>query len=258
MQYRRRAYAINSMKYIELHDAAHVKIIVDKGGRCNATQSNVTRMASLSQTRVNSNYVLNFHSDTTWKQIWLTHCFCVFLVYKIKAYAKIKHWGRNYLISNWRGGKETKYRGICFLPDKKTLRIHREGITDSDDSFDFRAWRKTNPREENKFLVIWSEWVRKPKSSYSTLWVNVSYVTNFYSNASFGSDQRLTLGNIIDGDVPFLGTIAAMEIYVGITEGVPGHVLTLALPYCLGSSNYPIRFVFQYPVGRCRIVPGGG
>ena len=69
------------------------------------------------------------------------------------------------------------------------------------------------------------EWVRKPTSSYSTLWVNGSYVTNFDSTASFGSDQLLTFGNIIDGgDVPFLGTIAAMEIYIGITEGVPGPV----------------------------------
>ena len=51
-QYRRGAYvryAINSMKDIELHDAAHVKaIIINKGGRCNVTQSDVTRMASLS------------------------------------------------------------------------------------------------------------------------------------------------------------------------------------------------------------------
>ena len=69
------------------------------------------------------------------------------------------------------------------------------------------------------------EWVRKPKSSYSTLWVNGAYVSNFDSTASFRSDQRLTLGNIIDGGgVPFLGTIAAMEIYAGITEGVPGPV----------------------------------
>ena len=69
------------------------------------------------------------------------------------------------------------------------------------------------------------KWVRKPKSSYSTLRVNGAYVSNFDSTASFGSDQRLTLGNIIDeGDVPFLGTIAAMEIYAGITEGVPGHM----------------------------------
>ena len=51
------------MKDIELHDAAHVKTIIDKGGRCNATQSDVTRMASLSQTQVNSNYVINFHND---------------------------------------------------------------------------------------------------------------------------------------------------------------------------------------------------
>ena len=65
-QYRRGAYiryAINSMKDIELHDATHVRTIIDKGGRSNATQSNVTRMASLSPTQVNSNYVLNFHSD---------------------------------------------------------------------------------------------------------------------------------------------------------------------------------------------------
>ena len=52
------------MEDIELHDAAHVKTIIDKGGgRCNATQSDVTRMASLSHTQVNCNYLLNFHSD---------------------------------------------------------------------------------------------------------------------------------------------------------------------------------------------------
>ena len=62
----------------------------------------------------------------------------------------------------------------------------------------------------------------KPKSSYSSLWVNRSYLTNFDTTVSFVSDYRLTLGNIIDGgDVPFLRTIAAMEIYTGITEGVP-------------------------------------
>ena len=46
------------------------------------------------------------------------HYLCVFLVYKITAYAKTEHWGRNYLISNWTGEKEAKYRGICLLPDK--------------------------------------------------------------------------------------------------------------------------------------------
>ena len=66
------------MEDIELHDAAHFKTIIDKGGHCNAThfktiidkgghcnatQSDVARMASPSQTQVNSNYVLNFHSD---------------------------------------------------------------------------------------------------------------------------------------------------------------------------------------------------
>ena len=56
------------------------------------------------------------------------------------------------------------------------------------------------------------------KISYSTLWVNGAYVSNFDAAASFGSDQRITLGNSIDGgDVTFLGTIVAMEIYIGIT-----------------------------------------
>ena len=40
-QYRRGAYvrcAINSLKDIELHDAAHVKTIIGHGGRCNSTR----------------------------------------------------------------------------------------------------------------------------------------------------------------------------------------------------------------------------
>ena len=62
------------MEDIELHDAAHVKTIIDKGGRCNATQSDVARMVILSQTQVNSNYVLNFHGDAynMDAHIWLT------------------------------------------------------------------------------------------------------------------------------------------------------------------------------------------
>ena len=143
------------------------------------------------------------------------HYFCVFLVYKGMQRSSIGN----------AGGKETKYRGICFLPDKKTLRIHGGRSTGSDGSFDFRAWRKTNPCETDKFHVICVEWFRKPKSSYSTLWVNGAYVSNFDSTASFGSERKLTLGNIIDGgDAPFLGTITAVEIYFGITEGVPGPV----------------------------------
>ena len=144
---------------------------------------------------------------------------------------------RNYLISNWTGKKETKYRGICFLPDTKTLRIHGGWSVASDNACDFRAWRKTNPYEENIFHVIYVEYVKRPKSSYSSLWVNGSYITNFDSTASFGSDQRLTLGNIrYGGDVPFLRTIAAMKIYTGITEGVPSPIKeeimkTLCLDY---------------------------
>ena len=42
-------------------------------------------------------------------------------------YAKTEHWERNYLISNCTGEKVNKYRGICFLTDKKTLRIHGAG-----------------------------------------------------------------------------------------------------------------------------------
>ena len=62
--------------------------------------------------------------------------------------------------------------------------------------------------------------------SFLLLLYNKIYIKKpFESTASFGSDQRLILGNIIEGgDVPFLGAIAAMEIYVGITEGGPGPI----------------------------------
>ena len=112
------------------------------------------------------------------------HYFCVFLVYKITAYAKTEHWEHNYLISNWTGEKEAKYRRICFLHDKKPLRIHGAGGVGSNDTFDFRAWRKTNPCKENRFHVICVEYVKRPKRSYSSLWVNGSCVTNFNSTAS--------------------------------------------------------------------------
>ena len=59
------------------------------------------------------------------------------------------------------------------------------------------------------------EYVKKPKSSYSSIWVNGSYITNFDSTVSSGSNQRLALENIRD----------AMEIYTGITEGVPGTIM---------------------------------
>ena len=52
--------------------------------------------------RVNSNYVLNFHNDAYNMEADMHdfQYFCLFLVYKIKAYAKTEHWERNYLISN--------------------------------------------------------------------------------------------------------------------------------------------------------------
>ena len=64
--------------------------LIDKGGRCNASQSDdLRRMATLSQTRVNSNYVLNFHNDAYNLEADMhgLSLLCV-LVYKIKVYCK--------------------------------------------------------------------------------------------------------------------------------------------------------------------------
>ena len=51
-------------------------------------------MANLSQTQVNINYVLNLYDDAYTMDADMVdfHYFCVFLVYKITAYAKIEHW----------------------------------------------------------------------------------------------------------------------------------------------------------------------
>ena len=153
-QYRRGAYAryaINSMEDVELHDAARAKTIIDKGGRCNTSQTDVTRMATLSQTGVN---IFNFHNDAYNMEadIYDFHYLCVFLVYRIKA--QTEHWERNYLISNWRGGKETNYRGICFLPDKKTLRIHGGGSVGSDMIYNKKKLYSTAVLKELKKSVI--------------------------------------------------------------------------------------------------------
>ena len=87
-----------------------------------------------------------------------------------------------------------------------------------------RGGKQIHVKRINSLLYVWSM-LKKPRSSYSSLWVNGFYVTKFDSTASFVADEKLTPGNIIDGgDVPFMGTIAAMEIYAGITEGVPGPI----------------------------------
>ena len=64
---------------------------------------------------------------------------------------------------------------------------------------------------------------RVPTKNYGLM--GLMYLTSTVSTAASGSDQRLTLENIIDGgNVTFIGTIAAMEIYTGIREGVSGPV----------------------------------
>ena len=108
------------------------------------------------------------------------------------------------------------------------LRIHGAGGVGSNDTFDFRAWRK-NPCKENRFHVISVEYVKRTNSSYSSLLVNGSYVTNFDSTASSGSDNRITFGDIRDGgDIPFLGNLCGYHHGIlefrGITEGVPGPI----------------------------------
>ena len=102
-QYRRESYAryaINSMEDIELHEAAvamRVKVML-RGWLLFRKIESIVIM-----------YLISIMIHTTWKQICTTSTiFVCALVYKIKAYAKIEHWERNYLISNWRGRKETK------------------------------------------------------------------------------------------------------------------------------------------------------
>ena len=68
--------------------------------------------------------------------------------------------------------------------------------------------------------MLYVEYVKKPKNSYSSLWVNGSYAINFDSTVSCGSYQRLTLNIRDGGDVPFSRNYCCNgNLY---TEGVPG------------------------------------
>ena len=111
------------------------------------------------QTRVNCNYVLNFHNDACNMEtdMYDFQRFCAFLVYKIKGSAKIEHWERNYVIGNWSGGRETKYRGIYSCLIKRHFVYTEEEVLGTNDTFDCRAWRKTNPCGRiDSMLCVWS------------------------------------------------------------------------------------------------------
>ena len=82
--------------------------------------------------------------------------------------------------------KKISIEEFVSYPIEKTFRIHRRGVG-SDDTFDFRAWRKTNPCKENRFHVMCGICY---EAEEFLLIINGSYVTNFNSTVSSGSDQE--------------------------------------------------------------------
>ena len=75
----------------------------------------------------------------------------------MKACAKTEHWELNYQISNWTGEKENMYRGICFLADKKTLRIQGAGDVGSDDTLIVeRGGKQIHVKRINSMLYVWN------------------------------------------------------------------------------------------------------
>ena len=70
------------MEDIELHDAARIKTIIDKGGHCNASQSDVTRVAILSKKMVSIviMYLISITMHTMEADIHDFQYVCVFLV----------------------------------------------------------------------------------------------------------------------------------------------------------------------------------
>jgi len=197
-------YAFNTSGDVEM-EGKGIKTLVDKGGRANAVQSDVTRMATV--LRVNKDSFYNFHGSAYNIQASMDFkYFCMFFVYKIKSYESGSSSERNYLMCNRIDEKKDRFRGICFLKDEKTLRIHGASEVGDRHTFDFRWWVKTNPCEKDKFHVVCIEYVKKPKSSSSSLWVNGAYVSNFDSECSFG--EGITLGNICNGgSIPVDGAI---------------------------------------------------
>ena len=95
-------------------------------------------------------YLISIIMHTTWKQK------CMFLEYKITAYAKTEHWEPNYLISNWTGEKENKYRGICFLPNKKTLCMHEQVLVPMICLILERGGKQIHVKRIDPMLYVWN------------------------------------------------------------------------------------------------------
>ena len=115
------------------------------------------------------------------------------------AYAKTEHWECNYLISNWAGEKEGKYGGICFgyLIKRHFVYMEQQVLVPMIRLNLEHGGKQIHFKRIDSMLCV--EYVMRPKSSYSSLWVNGSYKTNFNSTASSRSDHRIMLGNIHDG-----------------------------------------------------------
>ena len=139
------------------------------------------------------------------------HYFSVFIDYKLNDYKKTASKNEmNYLSCNSDGGgKDFYFKGICFLPNQKTLRIWGGNDTVSNQYVDRTWWKHQNPCTTNEFHVLFVEWVKKPKQSYSQLWVDGSYeilqrMTNLHVNRKE------------DDDFAPQDSIAAMKFYTGM------------------------------------------
>ena len=138
---------------------------------------------------------------------------CIFIVYRIQEYVKdtkedLEH---NYLISNCTNqADDLKYRGICFiwLVDRWHLAIRGTSNTD------YRAIVYYDPLcELKKYHVLCVEYNQGDDSS--SIWANGKKITTFTSLAVAKKQQRIVIGNKVNGScsAAFNGEIAAIEVY---------------------------------------------
>ena len=141
----------------------------------------------------------------------------VFIIYKITEYNNVSE-EQNYLF-HIGDTDDARRRGICFLKDKRTMRIYGatgKGGSNYTDVSNFYRKSDYNPCAEGHWNVIGIQY--DEVSDKSTLWVNNGKVIDFKAVQPAPSSAKLLLGDLPRKDLKpsptcFKGDIANFEVY---------------------------------------------
>ena len=154
----------------------------------------------------------------------------IYIVYKIRDYSKTggEH---NYLFNC---GKELEFRAVCFLSDRKTMRIYGAKPTIKMLDIDVFHTSYHNPCEAGRWNVLCIIFNTKfPKAS--SVWLNHGKLLDFECRVPMPATERNFFTADLKDVTAFNGWIGTIEIYPYFTiipeEGTAAQMMHLCQKY---------------------------